>query len=312
MVATWLTELQLDQINRALLDDEGEAGPECQVMSPSPSPSPAHPTAVGFLSPSGLVRFPFADQAQPLVPKFPFLRSGSQALIEKLKGFLTEYRDVLDDATTSNLLASYGRLDELMHFAAMQDDNETVIEHLMQRGEVPPLSPSSSSLLPSMPYGCCFASPCFLLRSLVLLPSLVSLLPCRLNALLPPRFTSVSAAAALLPTALPLFPLTSNPDSPSFPLRLSRLPSHRCSPEFLRSFSPHLPVPALTPHPPPWLYSSAQRWSAPSESSDAPTSPSSSSTSLLRCSWRRLPARRWMPGLKLGAASTPGGSCLRC
>mmetsp|Transcript_23999 Transcript_23999/g.66689 ORF Transcript_23999/g.66689 Transcript_23999/m.66689 type:complete len:1007 (-) Transcript_23999:341-3361(-) len=88
MVATWLTELQLDQINRALLDDQGETGPECQ------------------------------------------------SLIEQLREFLTQYKDVLDNATTSSLLASYGRLDELMHFAAMNEDSETVIEHLMQRGEV--------------------------------------------------------------------------------------------------------------------------------------------------------------------------------
>uniref|UniRef100_A0A7S1SRU6 Pep3/Vps18 RING C-terminal domain-containing protein n=1 Tax=Tetraselmis chuii TaxID=63592 RepID=A0A7S1SRU6_9CHLO len=88
MVATWLTELQLDQINRALLNDEGEGGAECQ------------------------------------------------GLIDQLRSFLTQYRDVLDETTTSALLASYGRLDELLHFAAMHDDNETVIEHLMQRGEV--------------------------------------------------------------------------------------------------------------------------------------------------------------------------------
>jgi len=88
MVATWLTELQLDQINQALLNEEGEGGTECQ------------------------------------------------GLIEQLRTFLTDYKDVLDETTTSGLLASYGRLDELLHFAAMHDDNETVIEHLMQRGEV--------------------------------------------------------------------------------------------------------------------------------------------------------------------------------
>jgi hypothetical protein len=59
-----------------------------------------------------------------------------QGLIDQLRSFLTQYRDVLDETTTSALLASYGRLDELLHFAAMHDDNETVIEHLMQRGEV--------------------------------------------------------------------------------------------------------------------------------------------------------------------------------
>jgi len=88
MVATWLTELQLDRINRALLEDAGEGDPKCQE------------------------------------------------LVDQLRDFLSEYKDVLDSATTSNLLASYGRLDELMHLAALLDDNETVIEHLMQRGEI--------------------------------------------------------------------------------------------------------------------------------------------------------------------------------
>lgn len=130
MVATWLTELQLDQINQALLNEEGEGGTECQVLAPlrtaSSLPSLSiHPSPLPLDWLLG--RELTCGHGPPLAP---------QGLIEQLRTFLTDYKDVLDETTTSGLLASYGRLDELLHFAAMHDDNETVIEHLMQRGEV--------------------------------------------------------------------------------------------------------------------------------------------------------------------------------
>lgn len=73
MVATWLTELSLDRLNRALLDEhEG-------------------------------------DDSQPSV---------AEALTEELRDFLRRHVDLLDPRTTINLLASYGRLDDLMHYAS--------------------------------------------------------------------------------------------------------------------------------------------------------------------------------------------------
>lgn len=72
MIATWLTELSLDHLNRALL----EVGEE--------------------------------DDAQPRVDQ----------LTEELRDFLKRHVELLDPRTTINLLASYGRLDDLMHYAS--------------------------------------------------------------------------------------------------------------------------------------------------------------------------------------------------
>ncbi len=47
--------------------------------------------------------------------------------------FLTSYVDILDVNTTTSLLATYGRLDELTHFAAARNDHEGLLEFLMQR-----------------------------------------------------------------------------------------------------------------------------------------------------------------------------------
>jgi hypothetical protein len=69
MVATWLTELYLDQINRLLLEEAGEASPEYGV------------------------------------------------LVAQLHDFLRANVDVVDVGVTVNLLASYGRSDDLMEFA---------------------------------------------------------------------------------------------------------------------------------------------------------------------------------------------------
>ncbi|KAI8463559.1 MAG: hypothetical protein J3K34DRAFT_462375 [Monoraphidium minutum] len=49
------------------------------------------------------------------------------------QSFLTQYVDVLDVGTTTGLLASYGRLEELQHFAAARGDDEALLDYLMQR-----------------------------------------------------------------------------------------------------------------------------------------------------------------------------------
>ena len=45
--------------------------------------------------------------------------------------FLSSYVDVLDVSTTSNLLATYGRLDELQHYAGLRGDYETLLDLIM-------------------------------------------------------------------------------------------------------------------------------------------------------------------------------------
>lgn len=69
MVASWMVELHLDQINRALLEESSEAN------------------------------------------------SRSEAHTEALRAFLKKYVDILDVNVTISLLASYGRMDDLMHYA---------------------------------------------------------------------------------------------------------------------------------------------------------------------------------------------------
>jgi len=71
MIATWLTELSLDRINRALLEEGG--------------PGKGASTA--------------------------------GQLTQELRDFLQQRVDILDVKTTITLLASYGRLEDLMHYA---------------------------------------------------------------------------------------------------------------------------------------------------------------------------------------------------
>ena len=72
MIATWLTELSLDRLNRALLDQGDQDSSRTQV----------------------------------------------EDLTKDLREFLEQGVAVLDVRTTISLLASYGRLDDLMHYAS--------------------------------------------------------------------------------------------------------------------------------------------------------------------------------------------------
>lgn len=56
--------------------------------------------------------------------------------VERLRTFLQKYVEVLDPGTTIGLLAGYGRLDELMHYARCRGDWESLLEYLLQRQEV--------------------------------------------------------------------------------------------------------------------------------------------------------------------------------
>lgn len=105
MAATWLTELLLDTLNRALLQQGG--GDELPSSS-----SDMH------------------DAQEPSES-----RSAYQQAVERLRSFLQKYVDVLDPGTTIGLLAGYGRLDELMHYARCRGDWEGLLEYLLQRQE---------------------------------------------------------------------------------------------------------------------------------------------------------------------------------
>lgn len=56
--------------------------------------------------------------------------------MEQLRSFLTRHVDVLDPGTTVALLSGYGRTEELMHYARCRGDNESLLDLLLQRGEV--------------------------------------------------------------------------------------------------------------------------------------------------------------------------------
>ena len=57
-------------------------------------------------------------------------------MVEQLRGFLAQHVSVLDKGTTIGLLSSYGRVDELVHYARCRGDNEALLEYLLQRAEV--------------------------------------------------------------------------------------------------------------------------------------------------------------------------------
>ncbi|XP_051136765.1 vacuolar sorting protein 18 [Andrographis paniculata] len=58
-----------------------------------------------------------------------------QSIITEFRAFLSDCKDVLDEATTMKLLESYGRVDELVFFASLKEKHEIVIHHYIQVGE---------------------------------------------------------------------------------------------------------------------------------------------------------------------------------
>ncbi|KAI8002200.1 Vacuolar sorting protein 18 [Camellia lanceoleosa] len=57
------------------------------------------------------------------------------SIIKEFRAFLSDCKDVLDEATTMNLLESYGRVDELVYFASLKEQYEIVVHHYIQQGE---------------------------------------------------------------------------------------------------------------------------------------------------------------------------------
>ncbi|KAH9624516.1 hypothetical protein KSS87_014015 [Heliosperma pusillum] len=58
-----------------------------------------------------------------------------QSLIKEFCAFLSDSKDVLDEATTLKLLESYGRVDELVFFAKLKGQYDIVVHHYIQQGE---------------------------------------------------------------------------------------------------------------------------------------------------------------------------------
>nr|AOX49857.1 vacuolar protein sorting-associated protein 18-like protein [Ilex paraguariensis] len=58
-----------------------------------------------------------------------------QSIIKEFRAFLSDCKDVLDEATTMKLLESYGRVDELVFFASLKEHYEIVVHHYIQQGE---------------------------------------------------------------------------------------------------------------------------------------------------------------------------------
>ncbi|KAK4489030.1 hypothetical protein RD792_004822 [Penstemon davidsonii] len=58
-----------------------------------------------------------------------------QSIIAEFLAFLSDSKDVLDEATTMKLLESYGRVDELVFFASLKEKYEIVVHHYIQLGE---------------------------------------------------------------------------------------------------------------------------------------------------------------------------------
>jgi hypothetical protein len=96
MISTWATELYLDKINRLLLEDS----------TGTTTNSVAEPNSSEYRS-----------------------------IVNEFRAFLSDSKDVLDEATTMRLLESYGRVDELVYFAGLKEQYEIVVHHYIQQGE---------------------------------------------------------------------------------------------------------------------------------------------------------------------------------
>ncbi|KAG7654035.1 Clathrin heavy chain/VPS 7-fold repeat [Arabidopsis suecica] len=57
------------------------------------------------------------------------------SVIQEFRAFMSDCKDVLDEATTMKLLESYGRVEELVYFANLKEQYEIVVHHYIQQGE---------------------------------------------------------------------------------------------------------------------------------------------------------------------------------
>ncbi|XP_020100737.1 vacuolar protein sorting-associated protein 18 homolog isoform X3 [Ananas comosus] len=96
MISTWPTKLYLDKINRLLLEDDTSK-------------------IANTVSDQGMLEY--------------------HSFVKEFRAFLSDSKDVLDEATTMRLLESYGRVEELVYFAGLKEKYEIVVHHYIQQGE---------------------------------------------------------------------------------------------------------------------------------------------------------------------------------
>lgn len=92
MVGTWLLELYLDQVNRSLLEVEGQNGRGREQKGATALASKEEASGQNGATATG-------------------------QLTQELRAFLKRNVDVLDVNVTVSLLAGYGRLEDLMEYA---------------------------------------------------------------------------------------------------------------------------------------------------------------------------------------------------
>ncbi|CAI5527635.1 unnamed protein product [Closterium sp. Naga37s-1] len=153
MVATWASEMYLDKINRLLLQlppdfekhDSGSAAPPCQSKSGSAAGAGAASGTVGAAGAAGAA----GEGSRTGVEGSRTGGSGGSKegsgveglreeygrVVAAFRAFLSDCKDVLNEATTVKLLASYGREEELVYFAGLKQRHETVIEHFIRQGD---------------------------------------------------------------------------------------------------------------------------------------------------------------------------------
>ncbi|KAL3628860.1 Vacuolar protein sorting-associated protein 18 like protein [Castilleja foliolosa] len=77
----------------------------------------------------------YLDKINRLLLEDDAVSSDFQSIIIEFRAFLSDSKDVLDEATTMKLLESYGRVDELVFFASLKEQHEIVVHHYIQLGE---------------------------------------------------------------------------------------------------------------------------------------------------------------------------------
>ncbi|KAF3631695.1 putative LOB domain-containing protein 11-like [Capsicum annuum] len=116
MISTWATELYLDKVwlrafKRCLKSSSNEAVRQLR----------------GGFSTKRINRLLLEDDGALDSNNIEY-----QSLIKEFRAFLSDCKDVLDEATTMKLLESYGRVDELVFFASLKEQYEIVLHHYIQ------------------------------------------------------------------------------------------------------------------------------------------------------------------------------------
>ncbi|KAJ3274967.1 hypothetical protein HK104_003995, partial [Borealophlyctis nickersoniae] len=111
LICTWLVEIFINRLN--VLRDEVDN---------------AAATVVG-LSASNQSPQSDVDDAKA---KQRRLQEEEKLAVDEFRQFLRTYKDRLDHVTTYNLIASHGRMEELLHYAELVGDYERVIAHWIQ------------------------------------------------------------------------------------------------------------------------------------------------------------------------------------